>query len=188
MIDDWRKKKRKTPFEDIFGEIQRIMEEFEKQFFKDFEDIEKLAPKFRTPSGMEIRGPIVWGWSMKVGPDGRPIIREFGNIPKREMIKEVLEEEIPPIKPMREPLIDIIETDDEVTVVAEVPGVEKEEIDLEAEGKTLIIKASDKYYKKLELPTEVILEQAKASYKNGILEVRLPKRKISKPKKKIKVD
>ncbi|MGQ4913152.1 MAG: archaeal heat shock protein Hsp20 [Candidatus Asgardarchaeia archaeon] len=188
MFDDWRKKRKRSPFDDIFEEMQRMMEEFEKHFFEDFEELTKFTPKFRTPSGMEVRGPIVWGWSMTIGPDGKPIIREFGNVPKKEMMKEVPDKEGAAFGPVREPLIDIIDTDDEITVVAEVPGVEKDEIDIEAEGKTLIIKASDKYYKELELPTEVIPEKAKANYKNGILEVKLPKAKKSEPKKKIKVE
>jgi hypothetical protein len=52
-----------------------------------FEDIEKRIPKdfvreYTTPEGGKVReiGPMVYGYSMTVGPDGKPRVREFGNV------------------------------------------------------------------------------------------------------------
>jgi len=184
ILSEWKRKRRRTWFDDIFEEIREMFEDLEERMFKEFEEFEKMAPKIKTPSGIEVRGPIVWGWSMTIGPDGKPIIREFGNVPGRRTRGEPL------IKETREPLVDIIEGDEEIIIVAEVPGVEKEEIDLNATETELEIKAGDKYYKHLELPTEVIPDKAKATYKNGVLEIRLPRKKAKeKPKgKKIQVE
>jgi len=106
---------------------------------------------------------------MSIGPDGRPVIREFGNVqPGR----------LPMIREEREPLVDVMEEKDEVVVVAELPGVEKEDINLNATEDTLTISVDTpqrKYYKELRLPTEVNPKSAKAQYKNGVLEVRLKK-------------
>jgi len=186
MFDD-KKKRRRDIFDEMFEEMRRWIEDIEKSFFEDFEEFERIAPKIRTPFGNEVRGPIVWGWSMTIGPDGKPVIREFGNIPKKErgLIKEVEEEE-PVIRKEREPLIDVIEGRDQISVVAEVPGVEKDEIDIECDGKELVIKGGDTYYKKLTLPAEVDPKDAKASYKNGILEVIFPKKSSGRSKIKIK--
>ncbi len=178
--DDWDKKRKKRrdswdPF-DLIDNLREMMEEMMKEMGArpfDMEDFEKFLPKFRLPSGFEKKGPYIFGFSMGVGPDGKPIIREFGNKPGFDFKKG------PKIKDEREPLVDIMETNDEVIIVAETPGIEKEEINLRSTEKELEIKAGEKFYKKLRLPVEVIPDEAKAHYKNGVLEVRL---KRVKPK------
>ena len=52
---------------------------------REFEGMEKRIPKdlvreYTTPGGGKVRGPMVYGYSMTVGPDGIPKIREFGNV------------------------------------------------------------------------------------------------------------
>ena len=63
--------------------------------FEGFGSIEKNAPKElvredQTPDGKKVRevGPIVYGYSMTIGPDGKPKVREFGNIHHLEKEKE----------------------------------------------------------------------------------------------------
>ena len=78
----------------------------------------------------------------------------------------------------REPLVDVYEEKDVVKVVAEVPGVEKKDINLNATEDRLIISVDTpqrKYYKEVDLPAKVDPKSAKASYKNGVLEVVLNK-------------
>ena len=56
--------------------------------FEDmFRDMANTIPKElvrerRLPDGSTVReiGPIVYGYSMSVGPDGKPVVREFGNV------------------------------------------------------------------------------------------------------------
>ncbi|MEM2915588.1 MAG: archaeal heat shock protein Hsp20, partial [Candidatus Bathyarchaeia archaeon] len=122
------------------------------------------------------------GYSITIGPDGKPQIREFGN----------MKPEIGPGRPRidfkeeREPLVDVIKTDGEIKVIAELPGVEKGDIRLHGTENTLTISVDTpqrKYYKEVELPAIVEPKQAKSSYKNGVLEVTLPKkREEEKPK------
>jgi HSP20 family protein len=116
---------------------------------------------------------------MKIGPDGKPEIQEFGNL-KKDL------KGAPQIKEEREPLVDIVDTDAEVRVVAELPGVEKIDIKLHGTEDSLTISVDTphyKYYKEVALPVKVKVKEAKSSYKNGVLEVVLPKAESeTKPK------
>jgi HSP20 family protein len=70
--------------------------------------------------------------------------------------------------------VDIHETDDEVRVIADLPGVEKDNIDLECDGKTLTISAQSdhrQYDERVSLPQRVNEHTASATYNNGVLEV-----------------
>ena len=99
--------------------------------------------------------------------------------------------ELPALTVEREPLVDMIEENNQIKVVAEVPGVKKEDIELVVRDTKLIIKVDTetrKYYKELELPEEVEMEKAKATYNNGVLEVILPKKSGGGPARTIKVE
>ncbi len=100
---------------------------------------------------------------------------------------------------IRVPSIDVSETADAVIVKAEVPGVDKKDLEIEAMPDSLSIKAEvssekeekDKTYHRRErtwqryervipLPAEVVTDQVKAIMKDGVLEVKLPKTERSK--------
>jgi len=101
--------------------------------------------------------------------DGKPIIQRFGNAPGPDGAR---------MTPQLEPLVDIIEEGDEIIVVAELPGVEKDELKVRVKGQTLTIDVNNPqrpYHKELELPAKVSKEEAKSSMRNGVLEVRLKK-------------
>ena len=77
-----------------------------------------------------------------------------------------------------EPLIDVLEEKDEVIVVAEFAGFNRENLRIHVRNQrlTLSAEASDrKYYKSLNLPTGVIPNSIRTAYKNGVLEIRLKK-------------
>jgi len=177
----WRRKRRDWDdewdkiFDDIFGRFSSGF--FDEIFERMMRDMEEL---FRRAEMGEIK-PIVRGFSIRIGPDGKPEIREFGTKPT--IREEGIEE--------RKPLVDVIETDDEVQVIAEMPGVNKEDIELNATETNLEIKAegeSRKYYEVVDLPAEVEPETAKARYNNGVLEVVIKKKHPKKGGKKIKVE
>ena len=70
--------------------------------------------------------------------------------------------------------VDIHETDDEIRVVADLPGVEKKHIELECDGETLTISAQSdhrEYDDRVALPRRVNEHTASATYNNGVLEV-----------------
>ncbi|MFB0562358.1 MAG: archaeal heat shock protein Hsp20 [Candidatus Lokiarchaeia archaeon] len=176
----WDRKRRR--YRDLFDEIRDMFEEMERDFFSDFpfpeidlKELEKL-PKRKLSDGTEVIGPFVYGWSMTIGPDGKLEIREFGNLPKGVKLGDEPGSTLRELPETREPLTDVIETENEVIIVAETPGVEKEEIQLNSTENEIEIKAGEKFYKKIQLPTVTIPEEAKASYKNGILEVKIPKK------------
>jgi len=160
----------------------------EEMMEKEFGELSKRAPRDlvreRTlPDGSKVKqwGPFVYGYSVTVGPDGKPKVREFGNIkPETRLGRPQVN-----IKEQREPLIDVMETDGEVRVIAELPGVEKKDIKLHGTEDTLTISVDTpqrRYYKEVELPAKIESKQAKSTYKNGVLEVTVPKKKEEKPK------
>jgi len=182
--DRWFRRRR-WPFSrgSIFGDIDEVFREMEEMMRKQFEEFSKMTPRDlireRTlPDGTKVRewGPFVYGYSVTIGPDGKPQIREFGNVkPETRLGMPRIN-----IKEKREPLVDIMETDSEVKVVAELPGVEKEDIKLYGTENKLTISvdtAERKYHKEVELPAKVDTKKTKASYKNGVLEVTLQKKK-----------
>ena len=100
------------------------------------------------------------------------------------------------------PSVDIFEDGDTVVVKADIPGVKKNDIDVTITENSLTISGERKQEKKVEekdfhriersygsfsrsfrLPENVNGEKAKAEFKNGVLEIRLPKVKASKQKK-----
>lgn len=168
----------------FFQDIDEVLRDIEEMMSKELEEFTSRIPKDyvrerKMPNGRKIRewGPFVYGYSMTISPDGKPVVREFGNVqPTRRG---------PQIKEEREPLVDVISTDGKVKVVAELPGVNKKDIKLHVLDDVLTISVDTpdrKYYKELELPTEVISKDASTSYKNGVLEVTLPKAKKRKSK------
>jgi len=171
---EWfRRRRGRDPF---FGDIDRMFHEMEKMMEEEFKNFTENVPKEyvkerKLPDGSTVRelGPFVYGYSMKIGPGGKPEI-QLGNIKKSLKGPQVSEE--------REPLVDIVETNDEIRVVVELPGVEKSDIKLHGTEDALTISVDtpqSKYYKEVELPTKVKVRDAKSTYKNGVLEVVIPK-------------
>lgn len=178
--DEWFKRFGKRS--SFFGEFDRMMREMEKEMTDIIRDMEgnmpeEMSREIRNPDGSIRReyGPFVYGYSVKIGPDGKPIIREFGNM------KPGLESEETPmgLQDRREPLVDVIEDDDSVKVLAELPGVEKKDIKLYATPRGLTISVDNvdrRYFKELEFESEIDRGSAKSSYKNGVLEINFKKK------------
>lgn len=82
---------------------------------------------------------------------------------------------------------DIIEKNEEIMIVMEIPGISKEEIDLSTHGNNLELNAGE-FQKILELPTKIDENSAKARYTNGILEIRFNKLQSSQKKTHIAID
>jgi HSP20 family protein len=182
-------KNRRWPF---FGSdpwnIEDTFREMEEMMAKEFEELSKKAPKDlvreRTmPDGSKVKswGPFVYGYSVTVGPDGKPKVREFGNVKtETRMGKPYID-----VKEKREPLADILTENNEVRVIVELPGVDKKDIKLSGiEDKlTISVDTTDrKYFKEVELPTKVEIKKATSKYKNGVLDITIPKKKEEKPK------
>jgi len=179
-----RKKRRRNPF-DMFG--------FDDDFIRDLlnddrimDDIKRMTEEMmKMFSNVQPGKPIVHGYKIQFGPDGKPRIEDFGNRSVKTPTGE------PQISEEREPLTDIIEGDNDVAVTVEIPGVEKEDIDLNVNRDTLEITvdaSNRKYHKTLELPCDVIPNTTKATYKNGILDIVIKRKEKKKPGDSYKVN
>ena len=142
---------------------------------------EEMKRERKLPDGSTVPewGPFVYGYSMTIGPDGKSKIREFGNVkPSKEPEVCGLNQPCIDVKQEREPLVDIVDTDSEIKVIVELPGVAKEDIKLSGTEDTLTISvntAERKYFKEIEIPSKINPKNAKSSYRNGVLDVTLPK-------------
>jgi len=137
--------------------IWDLMDELDKYLENLTEEIEKMVKSLYE----EVNLPknLFYGFSLRIDPDGKPIIRTFGD---REGY--------------REPLYDQILDREKGTIklLIELPGVEKEDIKLEANEERLFLQAerdSKRYKCSIDFKEAVNPNSAKANYKNGILEV-----------------
>lgn len=105
------------------------------------------------------------------------------------------------------PAVDILETENELLLTADLPGVEMKDIDIRFENGTLTLKGERKFehlngnnkgYHRIErgygtfaryftVPDTVDPEKVRADFKNGVLTVTLPKKEVAKPRS-IKVE
>lgn len=171
-MSEWFRE-RKDPMSRIFEELERMMNEAIS---------EELAREHELPEGGMIRefGPFTYGYSIRIGPDGKPEIQEFGNIrPSRRPQPPIPFKPQPPIgreiPNEKEPIIDVFNKNKEVKVIAELPGVEESNIALRCTGRSLIISVNNEKWREIDLPVEVDSKSNKVTYKNGILEVTLNK-------------
>ena len=174
----------------FFGDMFRGFDEMKRDMEREFEGMEKRIPKdlvreYTTSEGGKVSevGPMVYGYSMTVGPDGKPRIREFGNVKPSRLGFSGFSG--PQISSETEPLIDVATTDKEVKVVVEMPGVSKDKIKVDAYDNTVEVKSEDpqrKYHRTIEIPPETDIETAKSAYNNGILEITFKKKERTKGK------
>jgi HSP20 family protein len=170
---------------------------FEDMIDKEFSEAEDMLNRiFRTVrqinpldlAGGGSNAPYYYGYQITVGPDGKPHVREFGNI--RPSAKGLIEQ-----AGVRAPLVDtaIDEKHNTLRVTAEMPGINKEDIKVNVSGKYVTIHAEkgDKKYH-TDIPVDVELDNtssAKATYTNGILELSIkPKQALKEKVKEIKVE
>lgn len=137
------------------------------------------------------RGLMLWSPFAEI----ERIRREFDRLMEELMPREEGERVFAPV-------VDVYETDQELVVKAELPGVKKENVEVtirdnalhirgekkeEKEEKTETYHRVERVYGKFErvipLPTDVKVEAAKAEFKDGVLEIRIPKAEGSKEKK-----
>lgn len=156
------KRRRRWPFgdDDLFDYFDDMLEDMRKQmervFSGSFKDLEEGKP-------------YVWGYSFRLGPDGKPEFRQFGDT---GALKPWVSER------RREPLTDVMHRNGTISITVELPGVEKEEIELRAQPEKVVIEVSNPergYYKEVALPAAVDPDSVEATFKNGVLDVTLKK-------------
>jgi len=136
-----------------------------KQMSSSFMNLDDVFEMLKNAGNMS--GPIFYGYTMTTGPDGKPVVNEYGNV-KPNML---------PTQEKREPLIDTLVDEKEKTlkVVAEMPGVEKSDVNVVVGADKVIHidaeRGEKKYDVKVPIKHKVDPEPPKATYKNGILEL-----------------
>lgn len=165
----------------------RWFDEFDEIFHRmsrPFVDIESLFDQM-SKSGSKALGPYFYGYTMTTGPDGKPVVREFGNV----------KPSLPDASGHRQPTVEQIldEKAKQLKLVAELPGVEKKDISVNVSGNIAHIEApykDSKYVADVKIQHKVDEDSVKASYNNGILEVAFNiKKENEKPKGKVvKID
>jgi HSP20 family protein len=133
--------------------------------------LEKTSPEFRkriAETNAEIKHRLETGWNGKpeidYGVSIKPLVPE-----KEERVPEA--EEVPE----KEPIVDIFEENDYVTVIAEIPGAKEKDIKTELSGNILEISAGG-FTKSITLP-EASRSIVGRTYKNGILQLKIEKEK-----------
>ena len=148
-------------FFEEFGQIEEMMRQMLESHFKDFDE---KALEAKLPQ------PRVYGFTLSFGSEGKNKLKQFG-LPAQKQVQA---------KGMAEPVFELMEKPDSITIVAELPGVEPKDLQLRAFPNQLSIRVNDPerlLSKTFALPAEVVWDSVKHSLKNGILEIVLKKRK-----------
>lgn len=159
-----------------------ITDEFDnlwRRMSRQFMDIEDIFDDLKETSNLQTFGPYYYGYTMTMGSDGKPVVKEFGNV-KPNLL---------PTSDVREPFVDVLLDDKEkvLKLVAEMPGVEKKDIKIVVEGRTVsldAVHAQKKYHAKVPIRHKVDEDSVRATYANGILEVSFKLKEEDKPKGK----
>ena len=142
-------------------EFNRIFEHMSSSFV-NLDDVFEMLK-----NAGNVSGPVFYGYTMTTGPDGKPVVEEYGNV-KPDML---------PTENKREPLIDTLVDEKEKTlkIVAEMPGVEKKDVSVVVGDDNVIHidaeRGEKNYHVKVPIKHKVDAESPKATYKNGILEL-----------------
>lgn len=162
-----KKKSGGSSIDGMFGGLAELIEKLGDLAEKG----EKLAKSGEFEwgsSGKERKG--VFGFSVKTVLGGDEVkIEPFGNIRRDEESGEAVVEEV------REPVVDVFEEEDHTLIVAEMPGVSAEDVQLEVKDDVLAIRAereSMKYGKEILLPHSYPRDKMEVSCNNGIVEIR----------------
>jgi HSP20 family protein len=160
--------------------------------------------KAMKPAAKEQKSLMPWRPFSEMGRWEQEMERMFGDF-FRARAPSFWEERWWPAKSFREPAVDLYEKGDEIVAKAELPGLTKDDIEVNIADHTLTIKGEKKqeeeieekdYYRSersygafirsLALPVDINPEKVNATFKNGVLEVHLPKSEEAK-KNEIKV-
>jgi HSP20 family protein len=168
---------------------KRIFEDVNREFSEAEEMLNRMFRTVREMDPSEAAGtfPYYYGYQITVGPDGKPHVREFGNM--KPTARGLVEQ-----SGVREPLVDtkMDEKENALIITAEMPGVTKQDIKVSVAEDYVSInaeKGEKKYQTTIPVSVELDDTSAKATYANGILELKIKLKEPPKPKsREVKVD
>ena len=139
----------------------------------------RLRRKFeQVKNAPAVEQPSVYGFSLGFAKNGQPVFQEFGNVSAYGVQGYV------------EPITDVIEKHEQVSVIVELPGVAKDEVDLRVSSESVYIKVDTeyrKYLKDVKLSCQIKPESTKANFLNGVLEINLKRASDGSGGKKVKI-
>jgi len=131
-------------------------------YFEDLErEIQEVVKK--SIDSAKLGRPFVAGFTLNVGPEGKPSIQIFGDSPVRHDGFR---------SPINEQVVDV--RGGVLRIILEMPGVEKQDIKVDATEDTAVVTAErgeKRYRAELNLKASVKPDSGKAEYKNGMLEI-----------------
>ncbi len=159
----------------LFEDIGREFQEAEEMLNRMFRTVRNISP-----TDIVVQGPYYYGYQITVGPDGKPHVKEFGNV--RPSARGLVEQ-----TGVREPLADtkLDEKENVLTITAEMPGVTKQDVKVSIAENYVSIhaeKGNKKYHTDIPVSVELDDQSAKATYSNGILELKIKIKAPPKPK------
>ena len=161
-----------------FDEFDRLFRGMHGSFV-NLDDLLDAARQAGGSAGGAHPGPYYYGYTMTVGPDGRPIVREYGNVrPELAGAATGAATGAACGRPIRDQALEaetiVDDKEGVLKLVAEMPGVEREDVKIVVDGKTVSIDADrgkKSYHARVPLDQKVDKDTAKATYRNGILEL-----------------
>ena len=124
-FDEWFSNRRKRSG-NWFPDINSMMREMEKLMDESLKNFEQpISTRFRKErklddvSTVKEFSSVIYGYSVKISEDSKPVIRKFGNI---DVFSHLITDTSSDRQEEREPLIDIINGKEEIKIVAELPG------------------------------------------------------------------
>ncbi|MFZ3149075.1 MAG: Hsp20/alpha crystallin family protein [Methanothrix sp.] len=159
------------------GIVQNVVSQFIPGLGGIIKSLEESSPEFRqriADTDAEIKHRIDVGWSSKPVVDYHVSTRPLGHGPghgARKAAPRTESVKMPETAPYRQPIVDVMEGTDGITIIAELPGVSEEDLLMNLDGETLEITAGQ-FSKKIAMPRSAksIIEK---SFKNGILHLKL---------------
>lgn len=159
------------------GIVQNVVSQFIPGLGGIIKSLEASSPEFRqriADTDAEIKHRIDVGWSSKPVVDYHVSTRPLGHGPghaARRAAPRTESVKMPEPAPHRQPIVDVMEGKDGITIIAELPGVSEEDLLMNLVGETLEITAGP-FSKQIALPRSAksIIDK---SFKNGILHLKL---------------
>lgn len=150
-------KREKDPIKrpSLFPEPEDIFQGFEK-------DIKKLVEGGKGKT-------YVWGYTSFTGPDGKTQERQYSNLPGYQDQPQQLDS-----GKEDKPYHDVLDEGETLKVIVDLPGLEKDQIRVTANGDKIRVKAESaerKYDTEIGVPANVQDKPEKAEYRNGVLEI-----------------
>lgn len=151
---------------DIFRGLGDLLELVQRMDLQGLSEVSKSG-RFGSTGPRGLKG--AYGFSVRVGELGESAIQSFGNLRAGSGKVEFNE--------AWEPILDVFDEGDRILVVAELPGIDENQLQLEITGEILQLRASGvrNYRKDIVLPCSVSEKDIVSVFKNGIVEITLYK-------------